>query len=136
MIDPEGVTFFATRRIQLAPFICQILEQALARSVQQPLYTADAVTVLAHESAHASGIKAENLALTRSPRDPCGPQFAPLSSQTSRSPSNVRNGSTWPMVRECGAIRSTSPPVPITGASVPSSPRIASTIPSTWPAKP
>lgn len=57
-------------------------------------------------------------------------------SQTILSPSSVRKGSTWPIVRECGAIRSTRPPVPITGASAPSSPRMASTMPSTWPAKP
>ena len=39
-------------------------------------------------------------------------------------------------VRQCGAIRSARPPVAIACASTPSSARIASTIPSTWPAKP
>ena len=48
----------------------------------------------------------------------------------------MRNGSTAEIVRECGSIRSASPPVATAGASAPSSPRIASTIPSTWPAKP
>jgi hypothetical protein len=64
-IDAEGFTFYAPRRIQLAPFICQILEQELARMAQQPLYTADAIMVLAHESAHASGIKVESQAECR-----------------------------------------------------------------------
>src|SRR5262249_22893815 len=58
-------------------------------------------------------------------------------SHTIRSPSSVRNGSTSRIVFECGAIRSARPPVAITGASgAPSSPRIASAMPSTWPAKP
>ena len=38
--------------------------------------------------------------------------------------------------RACGAISSARPPVAIAGASAPSSPRIAVTMPSTWPAKP
>ena len=59
-----------------------------------------------------------------------------LRSQIRRRPSRVRNGSTCEIVRECGAIRSASPPVATTRASTPSSRRIASTIPSTWPAKP
>ncbi len=36
-----------------------------------------------------------------------------FSSQTMRSPSSVRNGSTLSIVRECGATRSASPPVAI-----------------------
>jgi len=64
-IEASGFTFFKTNRIQLAPFVCQILAQVLARGAQQPLFTAYGVTVLAHESAHASGIKAENLAECR-----------------------------------------------------------------------
>ena len=67
---------------------------------------------------------------------PPPPPLARVQLPTIRSPSSVRNGSTWPIVRECGAIRATRPPVPMTGASTPSSPRIASTMPSTWPAKP
>ena len=59
-----------------------------------------------------------------------------FSSQTSRSPSSVRCGSTTEIVLECGATSSASPPVATTWASTPSSPRIAVTIPSTWPAKP
>src|SRR5438067_4894670 len=59
-----------------------------------------------------------------------------LRSQTRRTPSSVRKGSTRSSVRACGTIRSARPPVATVCASTPSSPRIASTIPSTWPAKP
>ncbi len=63
--------------------------------------------------------------------------YAWLRAQTSRNPSSVRNGSTLAIVRACGAIRSASPPVAIAGApGASSSPRIAVTMPSTWPAKP
>ncbi len=47
-----------------------------------------------------------------------------FNSQTSRSPSSVRNGSICSMVSECGATRSARPPVAIARASAPSSPRI------------
>ena len=36
----------------------------------------------------------------------------------------------------CGAISAARPPVAITGACAPSSARMASAMPSTWPAKP
>jgi hypothetical protein len=62
LVDALGVTWFQTHRIELSPFICEVLAQVLGRSAQQPLFTAEAVQVLAHESAHASGIKAENRA--------------------------------------------------------------------------
>lgn len=64
-VDANGVTYYTTRRIQLSPFVCQVLSQALARTADQPLFTAWAVTVLAHESAHASGIKVESQAECR-----------------------------------------------------------------------
>jgi hypothetical protein len=60
--DIEGVTYLRKHRIQLSPFVCGILAQVLNRSANQPLYTAGAVTVLAHEAAHVSGITAENRA--------------------------------------------------------------------------
>jgi hypothetical protein len=60
--DDAGYTFFATHRIQLAPYVCQVLAQTLARSARQPLFDAFAITILAHESAHASGIRAEDRA--------------------------------------------------------------------------
>lgn len=63
--DFEGLTFPQTESIELSPFVCQVLGQVLARSAQQPLFTAYAVTILAHESAHASGIRPENLAECR-----------------------------------------------------------------------
>ena len=47
-----------------------------------------------------------------------------FSSQTSRRPSSVRNGSTRSIVSECGATRSARPPVAIARASTPSSPRM------------
>ena len=56
------MTWERTHRIELSPFVCQVLAQVLARSARQPLFTAFAVTVLAHESAHASGIRSENRA--------------------------------------------------------------------------
>jgi hypothetical protein len=64
-IDVNGVTFPATNRIQLSPFVCETLQQTLARSGEQPLFTAFAITVLAHESAHASGVRVEHLAECR-----------------------------------------------------------------------
>ena len=63
-----GLTFPARRRIQLSPFDCQILQQVLERSAQQPVFEAAAVVALAHESAHASGIRAENRAECRAIR--------------------------------------------------------------------
>ncbi len=54
-----------------------------------------------------------------------------FSSQTRRSPSRVRKGSTRSIVRECGATRSASPPVAIASASAPSSSRMRPTMPST-----
>src|SRR5579871_34812 len=60
-----GITYPDDHQIDLSPFICEVLGQALARSANQPLFTAYAVTVLAHESAHASGISAENQAECR-----------------------------------------------------------------------
>ena len=64
-IDAAGLTFQRTGRIQLSPFVCQVLAQVITEPAQQPLFTAWAVTVLAHESAHASGIAAENRAECR-----------------------------------------------------------------------
>ena len=59
-----------------------------------------------------------------------------LRAQTSRRPSSVRSGSTRSIVLVCGTTSSARPPVATVGASEPSSPRISSTIRSTWPAKP
>ena len=68
----SGWTFFATRDVELSPFVCLALEQALAKSANEPLFRAFAVEVLAHESAHASGIHAEDRAecqgMSTSPR--------------------------------------------------------------------
>jgi hypothetical protein len=69
-VEDSGWTWFPTRlpavpHIELTPNQCQVLAQAIARSANQPLFTAFAVTLLAHESAHASGIHAENQAECR-----------------------------------------------------------------------
>jgi len=64
-VDAAGITYPRSRHIELSPVVCQILEQVLERSARQPLFTAWAVHVLAHESAHASGIDAENRAECR-----------------------------------------------------------------------
>ena len=66
----------------------------------------------------------------------CADSQSWLRSQTMRRPSSVSSGSSLPIVFECGAISSARPPVATTCASTPSSPRIAATMPSTWPAKP
>ena len=60
--DIEGETSLGKHLIQLSPFVCGILAQVLKRSANEPLHTAGAVTVLAHEAAHLSGIRAENQA--------------------------------------------------------------------------
>jgi hypothetical protein len=65
LVDAAGITYPKNRRIELAPVVCEILAQVLNRSAQQPLFTAWAVNVLAHESAHASGIEVENRAECR-----------------------------------------------------------------------
>jgi hypothetical protein len=67
--------------------------------------------------------------------DPGGPHSW-FRCQTSRMPSRVRNGSIVSSVFACGTIRSARPPVATVCASLPSSSRMRSTIPSTWPAKP
>lgn len=59
-VDAFGVTWEKTRHIELSPFVCQVLAQVVAKSASQPLFTAEAVHVVAHESAHASGIKVES----------------------------------------------------------------------------
>jgi hypothetical protein len=64
-VDAAGLTYPRYRHIELSPVVCQILAQVIGRSAQQPLFTAWAVTVLAHESAHAAGIEAENRAECR-----------------------------------------------------------------------
>ena len=68
--------------------------------------------------------------------EPAGVGDHRFSSHTMRSPSSVRNGSTFSIVRECGATRSARPPVATAGASAPSSSRMRPTMPSTWPANP
>jgi len=62
VVDAAGVTWLRTRRIELSPFVCEVLKQTLAKSALQPLFESFAITVLAHESAHASGVRAEWLA--------------------------------------------------------------------------
>ena len=96
-IDPWGVTYPTTHRIQLAPFVCQILGEVLVRSVQQPLYTAAAVTTLAHESAHASGIRAENLAECRAIRtDPRTAQLLGIPKAVAVRLQHIYRGSIYP----------------------------------------
>ena len=83
-----------------------------------------ALTPLAHEQRRAVEVDRERLHAGR------------LRSQTRRRPSSVRNGSTRSSVRACGTMRSARPPVATVCASSPSSPRMRSTMPSTWPANP
>src|SRR5690606_23038316 len=56
------------------------------------------------------------------------PRALRLRSKIMRSPSSVRKGSTRSIVRLSLAVRPASPPVAITRAPAPSSPRIRSTI--------
>ena len=72
----------------------------------------------------------------REDREPARVGNHGFSSHTMRSPSSVRKGSTFSIVRECGATRSARPPVATAGASAPSSSRMRPTMPSTCPAKP
>ncbi|MDX6482076.1 MAG: hypothetical protein QOG85_2586 [Gaiellaceae bacterium] len=60
LVDAAGIAHIASRRIELPPYVCEVLAQVLDRSANQPLFTAEAVTILAHESAHAAGIKVES----------------------------------------------------------------------------
>ena len=83
----------------------------------------------------------EGVSMNRLGRRSCEPrarrgQSDRFRSHTSLRPSSVSPGSTSSIVLECGAIRSARPPVAIVRASSPSSPRMRSTIPSTWPANP
>jgi hypothetical protein len=96
-IDPWGITYPATRRIQLAPFVCQILAQTLAKSANQPLFTAAAVTTLAHESAHARGIEAENLAECRAIKtDPRAARLLGLPAAAATRLPHIYRGSIYP----------------------------------------
>ena len=96
-IDEDGVTFPETRRIQLSPFLCQVLEQVLARSAQQPLFTSYAITILAHESAHASGIRAENLAECRAIRtEPRAAQLFGIAKPVALRLQHIYRGTIYP----------------------------------------
>ena len=57
-----GLTFPRQRRVGLDPLVCATLAQIMNRTESAPLYDAWALAVLAHESAHASGVSAENKA--------------------------------------------------------------------------
>ena len=64
-VDDFGFTYDLwprANRVQLSPFICGILRQTLTRPVDQPLMTAGAIALLAHEAAHSSGVARENRA--------------------------------------------------------------------------
>jgi hypothetical protein len=96
-IDFDGLTFPATRRIELSPFVCEILAQVLARSAQQPLYTAYGITILAHESAHASGIRAENLAECRAIRtEPRAAQLLGIPKTLAQRFQHIYRGTVYP----------------------------------------
>jgi hypothetical protein len=97
-IEAEGVTFRSTHRIQLSPLECQVLAQVMARSAQQPLYTADAVTLFAHESAHASGIGAEGLAECRATRtEPRAAQLLGISKSLALRLQHIYRGTAYPV---------------------------------------
>lgn len=97
LIDADGITFIATRRIELSPTMCQILAQAIARTAQQPLFTAWAVTVLAHEAAHASGIVAENRAECRAiVTEPRAAQLLGISRPLSERLQHIYRGTLYP----------------------------------------
>jgi hypothetical protein len=97
LIDASGITFPATRRIQLSPGVCQVLAQVIARSAQQPLDTAWAITVLAHESAHVSGIAAENAAECRAiTTQPRAAQLLGIPKATSERMQHIYRGTVYP----------------------------------------
>jgi hypothetical protein len=96
-VDANGITYLATHRIELSPFVCQVLSQVIARSAQQPLFTAWAVTVLAHESAHASGIRAEHLAECRAiTTEPRAAELLGISKPMAERLQHIYRGTVYP----------------------------------------
>lgn len=96
-VDAAGLTYVRAHRIQLSPFECQILAQVLDRSAQQPLFTAWGVTVLAHESAHASGIAAENRAECRAiETEPHAARLLGISRPLARRFQHIYRGTVYP----------------------------------------
>ena len=97
LVDAWGVTNVAKRRIELSPFVCQILAQTLARSARQPLWTASAVMVLAHESAHASGIHDESSAECRALRtEPRAARLLGISAKLAARFQHIYRGTIYP----------------------------------------
>jgi hypothetical protein len=97
LIDASGLTFPATNRIQLSPAVCEVLARVIAKSAQQPLYTAWAVTTLAHESAHASGIRAESRAECRAiTTEPRAAQLLGIPKATAEKLQRIYRGTIYP----------------------------------------
>lgn len=97
LIDAAGVTFLAKRRIQLSPEVCQALSQVVGGALRQPLYTAWAITVLAHESAHASGIAAEQRAECRAIiTEPRAARLFGVSKALARRLQHIYRGTVYP----------------------------------------
>jgi hypothetical protein len=96
-VDAVGLTQFSTHRIELSPFVCQILAQGIEHPAAQPLFTAWAVTVLAHESAHVSGIAAENRAECRAViTEPRAAELLGISRPLVRRFQHVYRGTVYP----------------------------------------
>jgi hypothetical protein len=97
LVDAAGITYPKSRRIELAPVVCEILAQVLNRSAQQPLYTAWAVNVLAHEAAHASGIEVENRAECRGiTTDPRAAELLGIPKALGRRLQHIYRGTIYP----------------------------------------
>jgi hypothetical protein len=97
LIGVDGFYSRATRRIQLSPDVCQVLAQAIARSAKQPLFTAWAITTLAHESAHASGLPAEAAAECRAiASEPRAAQLLGIAKATSERLQHIYRGTLYP----------------------------------------
>jgi hypothetical protein len=99
-VDASGITWPLTRDIELSPFLCEILQQTLAKSAYQPLFEAFAVTVFAHESAHASGIHAEGLAECRAIKtEPRAAALFGIPTAEARRSQHIYRGTVYPNER-------------------------------------
>lgn len=122
-VDAAGLTYPETHRIQLSPTVCQVLAQVIARSARQPLFTAWAVTILAHESAHVSGIAAENRAECRAiATEPRAAALLGVARPLARRLQHIYRGTLYPY----DLSRYRTPPCPA-GQSASSSPTRSAT---------
>ena len=97
LVDAVGTPIPKVATSNSPPVVCQILGQVIDRSAQQPLFTAWAVTVLAHESAHASGVEAENRAECRAIKtEPRAAELLGIPKALARRLQHIYRGTIYP----------------------------------------